>query len=83
MSKNQKTKIIFLAGSSYSGSTILGIILGADKKVINCGEIDKYKEIKLGKKSSGHLLHKEDGTRCAHSIAAFERRDIIFSPCLW
>ncbi len=38
--------VVFIAGSSYSGSTILGLVLGSYPEVFNAGEINKYAEIK-------------------------------------
>ena len=38
--------IIYIAGSSYSGTTVLGLILGSSDKIFNGGEVCKYKEIK-------------------------------------
>ncbi|MFW5804501.1 MAG: sulfotransferase [bacterium] len=38
--------IIFITGSSYSGTTVLGLILGSSPKIFNGGEVCKYQEIK-------------------------------------
>lgn len=38
-----KIRVVFIAGSSHSGSTMLGLILGAAPGVVYCGEINQYR----------------------------------------
>jgi hypothetical protein len=38
----QRTRVIFIAGSSYSGSTILGLVLGASPRAHFAGEVNQY-----------------------------------------
>ena len=38
MKKNKKPKVIYIAGSSFTGSTLLDLVLGSDDSVISTGE---------------------------------------------
>ena len=38
----ERVKVVFIAGSSYSGSTMLGLVLGSDETAFYCGEIKQY-----------------------------------------
>ncbi len=46
MNNYSPIEIIYVAGSSYSGTTILGLVLSTSEKVFNAGEVCKYNEIK-------------------------------------
>lgn len=37
------TRVAFIASASYSGSTLLGLLLGADPAVLYCGEVNQYR----------------------------------------
>lgn len=41
-----RIKVVYVAGSSYSGSTLLGIVLGANSKIFNLGEVSQYEKVK-------------------------------------
>jgi hypothetical protein len=43
--KKSKINLIYILGTSYSGSSILGIVLGANKKVFNAGELKFYNRL--------------------------------------
>jgi hypothetical protein len=38
----EKVKVVFIAGSSYSGSTMLGLVLGSDDRAFFSGEVKQY-----------------------------------------
>lgn len=38
-----RVRVVYIAGSSHSGSTLLGLILGAAPEVLYCGEINQYR----------------------------------------
>lgn len=38
-------KVAFIAGSSFSGSTLLGLVLGADRRAVFAGELKQYRRI--------------------------------------
>ncbi len=44
----KKIKIIFIAGASYSGSTVLSLMLGGQKTIFAAGELDKCYEVNSG-----------------------------------
>lgn len=43
--EDKQLKIIYIVGSGYSGSTILGIILGSVKEIFNIGELKDFKDM--------------------------------------
>ena len=45
MTDNKKIKVIYIAGNSFSGTTLLGLLLGADPKAFFAGEINRMKRI--------------------------------------
>ncbi len=42
---NKNKQLIYILSTSYSGSTILGLLLGTDNKIVNLGEIKKTQEV--------------------------------------
>ena len=51
-------KVAFIAGSSYSGSTLLGLILGAAPHIVYVGELNQYRRAAWRSRPSsiGHVL---------------------------
>ena len=45
MQISQRVKVVYIAGNSYSGSTLLGLLLGSDPKAFFGGEINQLKRI--------------------------------------
>lgn len=43
--KNKKIKLIYILGTSFSGSTLLGLILGSSERVVNLGELKFYNRV--------------------------------------
>lgn len=41
----EKENIIYILGNQYSGSTLLGFLLGSSKEIFNAGEISDYLSI--------------------------------------
>ncbi|HKY59907.1 MAG TPA: hypothetical protein VJP59_02750 [Gemmatimonadota bacterium] len=51
-------KVVFIAGSSYSGSTLLGLILGAAPHTVYAGELNQYRREawRVRPRAAGHVL---------------------------
>ncbi len=81
--------IIYISGSSYSGSTALGLVLGSSHKVFNGGEVCKYQEIKKGtfKIDPNHEVTNECTcgqlySECPYWSRVFKQyqKDVDFNP---
>ncbi len=42
MAADARVRVIYIAGCSYSGSTLLGLLLGSDPKAIYAGEVNQF-----------------------------------------
>ena len=42
MAADPRVRVIYIAGCSYSGSTLLGLLLGSDAKAVYAGEVNQF-----------------------------------------
>lgn len=70
---SEKINVIYISASSYSGSTILGLILGCSEKIFNVGEADMYNEIKENIFKTNPLNNSNNKCTCSKNV-----KDCVF-----